>query len=64
MELKDGDAKEHRVFGESAGWFCDNNLVAEAGRVYTFKYTSFTDTITANDFKKRLNTRVLNNIYD
>jgi len=52
MELQDKDEKQELlapVHGSNAGWFSDNNFVAEAGRVYTIKYTSFSRNISINE---------------
>ena len=36
MELTDSESNEEfRVFGSNAGWFSDNNFLAEANKVYT-----------------------------
>lgn len=36
MELADKETKDSFdiVYGSNAGWFCDNNFLAEAGHVY------------------------------
>jgi hypothetical protein len=36
MELADLESNEEfKVFGNNAGWFSDNNFLAEANKVYT-----------------------------
>jgi hypothetical protein len=36
MELADSESNEEfKVFGSNAGWFSDNNFLAEANKVYT-----------------------------
>jgi hypothetical protein len=36
MELADSESNEEfKVFGNNAGWFSDNNFLAEANKVYT-----------------------------
>lgn len=65
MELADKQEKDSfdLVYGSNAGWFSDNNFVAEGGRTYTIEYSSFKFDIDAEDFASRLSTRVLQNIY-
>lgn len=66
MELADKEVKDSFdiVYGSNAGWFSDNNFLAEAGRIYEITYTSFSSPITVDEFKVRLFTRVLQTIYD
>ena len=64
MELNDSQAAEpFKVFGSNAGWFSDNNFLAEKGQVYTIDYESFSTPITVEDFQTRLTMRVLQSIY-
>jgi diphthamide biosynthesis methyltransferase len=51
------------VFGSNAGWFSENNFVAEADRIYTIIYTSFSNDISIQELQQRLHTRVLQNLY-
>ncbi len=48
MELADSKVKDSFdvVYGSNAGWFSDNNFIAEAGHVYKISYTSFKTKIT------------------
>ena len=66
MELADNEVKDSFdiVYGSNAGWFSDNNFVAEGGRVYSIVYSSFATDISVSDLQARLHTRVLQNIYD
>jgi hypothetical protein len=52
------------VFGANAGWFSDNNFLAEGGKVYHLHYESFVSELTVEEFSSRLSARVLQNIYD
>ena len=52
------------VFGRYAGWFSDNNFVAEGGETYRIAYTSFASHITMDDFQKHLQGRSLQHVYD
>lgn len=64
MELKDTETAEpFKVFGSNAGWFSDNNFVAEKGQTYTIDYESFSSPISVDDFQTRLTSRVLQSIY-
>lgn len=51
------------MFGSNAGWFSENNFVAEAGRMYTIIYTSFSSDISIEEIQQRLHSRVLQNLY-
>ena len=65
MELNDSlSAEPFKVFGSNAGWFSDNNFLAEQGQVYTIDYESFSAPISVKDFQARLTTRVLQSIYN
>jgi hypothetical protein len=67
MELQDGIASstsKSGVFGANAGWFSDNNFVAEAGVQYSLTYTSFGNNLGVGDFASRLQGRVLQNVYE
>ena len=65
MELADLESNEEfKVFGNNAGWFSDNNFLAEANKVYTIQYDSFSSKISVEDLQARLQVRVLQNIYD
>lgn len=60
MELRDSENVEpFKVFGSNAGWFSDNNFVAEKGVSYTIDYESFSSPVTVNDFLIRFKSRVL-----
>jgi len=51
MELKDTDYPEpFKVFGSNAGWFSDNNFLAEAGQTYTIDYESFSSPVSITEF--------------
>jgi hypothetical protein len=52
MELADKQEKDSfdLVYGSNAGWFSDNNFVAEGGRTYTIEYSSFKFDIDVEDF--------------
>ena len=64
MELKDSETSEpFKVFGSNAGWFSDNNFLAEKGTTYTIDYESFSSPISVADFQSRLTSRVLQSIY-
>ena len=64
MELKDTENPEpFKVFGSNAGWFSDNNFLAEAGQTYTIDYESFSSSISVAEFQTRLTSRVLQSIY-
>jgi beta-mannosidase len=52
------------VFNEFAGWFSDNNFVAEAGEVYRLTYTSFGSDLTVTEFQKHLQGRSLQHVYN
>ena len=51
MELADNEVKDSFdiVYGSNAGWFSDNNFVAEGGRVYSIVYSSFSTDISVSD---------------
>lgn len=64
MELKDSTTTEpFKVYGSNAGWFSDNNFLAEKGQTYTIDYESFSSEITVEEFKARFTARVLQSIY-
>ena len=52
------------VFAEAAGWFSDNNFVAEKGVVYTLTYASFSTTLSVEEFKAQVQARVLQHAYN
>lgn len=47
------------VASETAGWFSDNNFLAEVGRVYSLTYSPYRNSLTVDDFKSRLQGRSL-----
>jgi hypothetical protein len=60
MELADAEYKNPtKVFESNAGWFSDNNFLAEGGKVYHLHYESFVIPITVEEFEKRFAARVL-----
>jgi len=61
---KKASAQEIGVFAEAAGWFSDNNFVAEKGAVYTLTYASFSTTLSVEDFKAQVQARVLQHAYN
>lgn len=65
-EGSQSDSKKRyaNIHNVNAGWFNDNNFLAEAGMSYTIRYTSY-DHVLPGDvemFKKALNVRVLQQI--
>jgi hypothetical protein len=55
---------QSNVFGPNAGWFSDNNFLAEAHKKYTVKYTSFTSSMTLELFQSSLRARTLQFAYN
>jgi len=51
MELADNEVRDsfEIVYGSNAGWFSDNNFVAEGGRVYSIVYNSFSSGISVSE---------------
>ena len=58
------DAQKTGVFGASAGWFSDNNFLAEKGQVYTLTYTSYSVDLSVEVFIEQLQVRALQHAYD
>jgi len=52
------------VYKENAGWFSDNNFIAEQDKEYSLSYTSYRDPISVVLFQQRLQARVLQHAYD
>jgi hypothetical protein len=52
------------INGASAGWFSDNNFVAEKGQVYRLTYSSYAVLLSVADFKQQIQARVLQHAYD
>jgi beta-mannosidase len=54
------------VIGSAAGWFSDNNFLAEAGRSYSIEYhaVDLELVLTVESFRSRLKTRVLQSVYN
>lgn len=52
------------VFGPAAGWFSDNNFVAEQGVVYKLSYTSYSTSLSVEDFRAQVQARTLQHAYD
>jgi len=51
MELADAEFKNPtKVFEANAGWFSDNNFLAEGGKVYHLQYESFVSELTVEEF--------------
>lgn len=64
LELKNSPVsfasyKTAGVYKNNAGWFSDNNFLAEAGRVYHLEYHSHQPIMSVDDFRARLQARVL-----
>jgi beta-mannosidase len=55
---------EGGVFAHNAGWFSDNNFVAEAGSVYRIRYMAHRIAVSAAAVQRRLQARVLQHAYD
>jgi beta-mannosidase len=51
------------VFQRYAGWFSDNNFLAEVGETYDLTYTSFIDNMDVSTLQKHLQGRVLQHAY-
>jgi len=56
---RDDSAKNNGVFNSNAGWFTDNNFVAEAGVKYFVTYHSFVDNIDVSALQSRIQVRTL-----
>jgi beta-mannosidase len=52
------------VNGPAAGWFSDNNFLAEAGQVYHLSYTAYSQDLSVADFKAQVQARALQHAYD
>jgi beta-mannosidase len=69
LELKPSTAQKAKIntegiFDDNAGWFSDNNFHAEKDEVYTITYTSYMNELNVNDFKTRLQGRMLQHLYN
>lgn len=51
------------IFGANAGWFSDNNFVAEVGQSYELKYTSYSAQLDIATFNARIQARALQHAY-
>jgi len=67
LELQDATSEKSTstsgVFGSNAGWFSDNNFVAEANVVYSLTYTSYKSGLDVKSFQSRIQGRVLQSAY-
>jgi len=58
------DVQGSGVNGASAGWFSDNNFVAEQGETYSLTYTSYSVDLSVDAFSAMLQARALQHAYD
>jgi hypothetical protein len=52
------------VNGAAAGWFSDNNFLAEKGHVYRLTYTSYSVTTSVETFSAQVQARALQHAYN
>ena len=62
--LHNKDANNNGVFQQYAGWFSDNNFLAEPMSTYHLTYTSFVDDISVDVFKKHVQGRSIQHAYN